>query len=87
MAAAIWLVRKLPSNKRDTIDGIDTVWINDDDVDSEATVLTDTIAALVAAGHQIPAGYFDTADLALGAGQLDTDLDLVIGSNRREVIA
>ena len=87
MVAAIWLVRKLDSNKQETINGITTVFINDDNADSEAVVLADTEAALVAAGHDIPTGYFDSADLALAAGQMDADGDLVASGCRVEVIA
>ncbi len=88
MAAAIWIVRKLVSNKVDIVDGIETVMINDDDLDSEATVLADTHAAVIVAGHQIPpSGYFDTAVLALAAGQLDTDEDMIMMGKRLEVIA
>lgn len=87
MAAAIWIVR---ANKppHTLIDGIDVVFINDDNLDSEATVLADTHAAVIAAGHAIPAaGYFSAAALALGVGELDTDLDMVIAKERVEVIA
>lgn len=86
MAAAIWIVR---SNKhpKALVDGIDTVFINDDDLDSEATVLADAQAAVLAAGHAIPDNYFDSAALALAVGQLDADGDMVICSDRQEVIA
>lgn len=77
MAAALWIVRKLVSNKTDIIDGIEVVVINSDDLDSEATVLTGAEVALVAAGHAIPTGYFDVAVLGLAATQLDTDQDLI----------
>lgn len=87
MVAAIFIVRRLTSNKTDMINNIDTVVVNNDDADIEALVITNTIATLVAAGHQIPAGYFDTAEEALSAGNLDTEFDLIMGSNRREVIA
>lgn len=87
MAAAIWIVRA-NQEPHTLVDGIDTVFINDDNLDSEATVLADTHAAVIAAGHAIPAsGYFSTAALALGVGEMDADLDMVIGSDRREVIA
>ncbi len=86
MAAAIWTVRKLVSNKIDIVDGIETVMINDDDGDTEAVVLADTHAAVIAAGHQIPpAGYFDTADLTLT--DMSTDEDMLMMGKRLEVIA
>jgi len=87
MAAAIWIVRKATDDKVAIVDGIETVIINDDDLDSEATVLADTEAAVIAAGHAIASGYFSTAVLALAAGQLDTDEDFIAVGKRIEVIA
>jgi hypothetical protein len=87
VAAAIWIVRKSTNNRADTIDGIETVIINNDNLDNEATTLADTEAALQAAGYDIPTGYFDSADLALSAGQLDADGDLVAVGKRIEIIA
>lgn len=87
MAAAIWIVRRATNNKTEIIDGIETVIINNDSLDNEATTIAGAEAALVAAGYDIPTGYFDTAALALGAGQLDTDQDLVAMGKRIEIIA
>lgn len=87
MAAAIWIVRKSTTNKAETIDGIETVIINNDSLDNEATTIAGAEAALQAAGYDIPDGYFDTAALALAAGQLDTDQDLVAMGERIEIIA
>jgi len=88
MAAAIWIVRKLTSDKQLIIDGIETVFVNQDDADTEATVLSDLHTAIIAAGHDIPAaGYFNTADLALSATNLDTDEDMVLCGKREEVLA
>lgn len=87
MAAAIWIVRKSTNNKEQTIDGIETVVINNDNLDNEATTIAGAEAALQAAGYDIPSGYFDTAALALGAGQLDTDQDLIACGQRIEIIA
>ncbi len=87
MVAAIFIVRRLVSNKTDVIDSIDTVVVNNDDADIESLVISNTIATLVANGHPLPAGYFDTAEEALSAGNLDTEFDLIMGSNRREIIA
>jgi hypothetical protein len=87
VAAAIWIVRKSTNNRADTIDGIETVIINNDDLDNEATTLAGAEAALQTAGYDIPSGYFDTAALALSAGQLDTDQDLVAMGERLEIIA
>lgn len=86
MAAAVWTVRKLPSNKIDIVNGIETVIVNNDDGDSEATVLADTHAAVIAAGYPIPpSGYFDSADLTLT--DMSTDEDMLIMGKRVEVIA
>jgi hypothetical protein len=87
MVAAIWIVRKATDDKVAVVDGIETVIINDDSVDTEATVLADTEAAVIAAGHAISSGYFSTAALALAAGQLDTDEDFIAVGKRIEVIA
>lgn len=88
MVATVFIVRKAVADKETIIDGITTVVINSDSVDSEATVLTATEAALVAAGHPIPTGYFNSADQWNAAGQIDTDEDLLIfGPDREEVIA
>ena len=87
MVAAIWIVRKDPDDKVAGINGIETGVINDDDADSGATVLADTEAAVIAAGHPIGSGYFSSADLALGSGQLDTDEDMILCGKRVEVIA
>lgn len=86
MAAAIWIVR---ANKppHTLVNGIDVVFGNFDDADSEAVVLADCEAAIVASGVDLPVGYFVSADLALAAGQLDADEDLVYASDRIEVIA
>jgi len=86
MAAAIWIVR---ANKppHTLVDGIDVVFINNDDLDNEATTIADAQAAVLAAGHAIPANYFTSAALALGVGNLDTDGDCVIAKDRQEVIA
>ena len=87
MAAAIWIVRRSTDNRTDVIDGIETVVINNDDLDNEATTIAGAEAALQAAGYAIPDGYFDSADLALAAGQLDTDQDLIAMGERLEIIA
>jgi predicted transcriptional regulator len=88
MVAAIWIVRKDPDPTRPVINGLTTVIINADDAGSEATTIAEATASLVAQGHPLDSGYFDSADLALGAGQLDTDEDLIaLGDPRIEVIA
>jgi len=87
MAATIWIVRKLTNNKEQVIDGIETVIINNDNLDNEATTLAGAVAAVQAAGHDIPADYFDSADQWNSAGQLDTDQDLIACGGRIEVIA
>lgn len=87
MAAALWIVRKLTDNKADIIDGIEVVVINNDNLDSEAVTITGAEAALVAAGHAIPTGYFDTAVLGLAATQLDTDQDLIAMGPSIDIIA
>lgn len=87
MAAAIWLVRanQHPNN---LIDGIDSMIINNDDLDTEATTLTQAHAKAIAMGHALPAeGYFTTAALALGVGEMDADQDAVIFQAREEGIA
>lgn len=86
MAAAIWIVR---ANKppHTLVDGIDVVFINNDDLDSEATTLADATAAVQAAGHAIGSNYFTSAQLALTAGAMDTDGDCVICKDREEVLA
>jgi len=87
MVATVFIVRKDVADKETIIDGITTVVINSDSADTEAAVLTATEAALVAAGHAIPTGYFNTADQWNAAGQIDTDDDMLIfGPNRKEVI-
>lgn len=85
MAAAIWIVRHLPDPTRAVINGIETVFVNEDDADPEATVLAATLATLVAAGHPLGTGYFDSAVLALTA--MSTDEDLVASGKRIELIA
>lgn len=87
MAAALWIVRRSTDNKTDVIDGIETVIINNDDLDNEATTIAGAEAALVAAGYPIPTGYFDSAALWNAAGQLDTDQDLIAMGGRLEIIA
>lgn len=86
MAAAIWIVR---ANKppHTLVDGIDVVFINNDDLDNEATTIADATAAVIAAGHDIPANYFTSAALALGVGNMDADGDVVICKDREEVFA
>lgn len=85
MVAAVWIVRKLVNNKQDIIDGIETVVVNNDDGDSEAVTLAAVEAALVALGHPVPSGYFDSADLALT--DMSTDMDLIAAGKRVESIA
>jgi len=87
MVAAIWLVRKNPDPTRPVINGIETVVCNADDGGDEATTIAEVVAVLVAEGHPLTAAYFDSADLALASGQLDTDEDLVACGERIEVIA
>ena len=87
MAAALWIVRRATTNKTDVIDGIETVIINNDDGDNEATTIADAEAALVAAGYPIPDGYFDSAAVWSASGQLDSDGDLIAMGQRIEVIA
>jgi len=88
MVATVFIVRKIPSDKETIINGITTVIVNEDSLDSEATVLAATEAALVAAGHPIPTGYFNSADQWNVAGQIDTDEDkLIFGPERQEIIA
>lgn len=80
MAAAIWYVRKTNSGLPGTtlINGIHSAIINADDGGNEATTIAEAEAAL-----GLPAGYFDSAVLALGMGALDTDEDTVaFGSGR-----
>lgn len=80
MAAAIWYVRKTNSETPSTtlIDGIHSAITNADDGDSEATVIAEVETTM-----GLPAGYFDSAVLALGVGNLDADQDAVaFGSNR-----
>lgn len=81
MAAAIWLVRK--TGNAPVVDGIVAAIVNADDLGSEATTLAEAHATCIAGGHAIPAsGYFTSADLALAAGQLDTDEDAVFFTHR-----
>lgn len=88
MVATVFIVRKDVSDRETIINGITTVVMNADDAETEADVLTATEAALVAVGHPIPAGYFNSADQWDASGQIDTDEDLLIfGPNREEVIA
>ena len=87
MVAAIWYVRKTTSEEPNVtlINGIHSAIINADDAGSEATTLAEAEPAL-----GLPSGYFDSAVLALGAGNLDADEDCVAfrqGRSPIEVIA
>lgn len=87
MAATVWIVRKAVDDKETIIDGITSVIINLDDAEVEADVLTTTEGVVLAAGHPIPLGYFNSADIWSASGQIDTDEDmLVFGPAREEVI-
>lgn len=80
MVAAIWIVRKLTTDKKDVFNGIETVVFNNDSVDTEAVTLAAAATLL-----SLPTGYFDTAVLALT--DMSTDQDLVACGERLEIIA
>jgi hypothetical protein len=85
MAAAIWYVTKddADSPSCSLIDGVAGCFVNDDDLTSAADVRTAAEAAL-----GLPAGYFNSAVLALGVGGLDTDGDVVtFGRAETRIIA
>lgn len=82
MAEAIYLVRvAVPeAPQRDIIDGIHAVIGNYDDGSTDAEIIADAVAACVSAGHDIPAGYFDTVVAVLTL--LPDDTDTAIFSDR-----
>ncbi len=93
MAEALYLVERTDSPVSDDRDGVRAVLINEDDAQTDAQIITATIAALNAAlpvdaqaDAKFPAGYFDTvsevSDLVT-AGPLRTDGDFV--AFKREV--
>jgi hypothetical protein len=87
MAEALYLVERTDQPVADDRDGVRAVVINEDDAQTNAQIITATIAALnaalpVSAGAEakFPAGYFDTvseiSDLVT-AGPLRTDGNFV----------
>lgn len=62
------------------VDGIHAVLINSDDGGTNATIIAEAEAQVVAAGHDIPSGYFDTVtDIDdLTSGPLKDDEDTMI---------
>jgi len=85
MAAALYLVKKTGSDN--VVNGIDQVLINNDDGDADALIITNTAAALRAAGQAIPDGYFDTVTAVGPAAYLDTEFDYIAVSTVSEVVA
>ena len=80
MAAAAWILRK--TDDKPVIDGIVYAAVNADNADAEAVVIAEAVATAIAAGHPLPAGYFNEADLFLAAGQFDTNEDGVFFTDR-----
>lgn len=87
MAATLWIVRKADDDNFPVVDGITTVIVNDDDAETEANVLTATEALAVAAGIDLPSGYFSTAAIWSASGQLDADGDAIFFDERLEAIS
>tara|TARA_R110000803_G_scaffold28011_7_gene65094 strand:- start:2419 stop:2676 length:258 start_codon:yes stop_codon:yes gene_type:complete len=82
MAVGAWLCTKTDNGP--IIDGIVNCVINADDAGTEANTLADADASLIAAGHPVQAGYFNTAVIFLTA--YPTDLDAVIFTDRSATV-
>lgn len=83
MAEALYLVTVAAPEapQRDILDGIHAVLINKDDAQTDAQIIASAEAKVIAMGHNIPAGYFDTVqaigDLTSGPLPADTDAMLI----------
>jgi len=74
MAEAYYLVTQSKSARRQgVIDGIHSVVGNYDDGSSDAEIIADAYAKVVAAGHPIRSDYFDTVVALTTAAPDDTD--------------
>lgn len=88
MAATVWIVRKATDDKSPIIDDVTACIINKDDTTvNEAQAIAAAEAAAVAAGIDLPSGYFSTAAQWGAAGQIDTDADAIFFTNQVEAIA
>jgi len=79
MAEAYYLVSVADpeSPHRDLIDGIHTVLGNYDDGSTDAEIIADATAKVIAAGHDIPSNYFDTVTAVVTLLPDDTDTHIV----------
>jgi len=82
MAEALYLVTKANAQHggETIINGIHAVLINSDDGGTDAQIIAEAEAQVVAGGHPIPSGYFDTVAAVgdLTSGPLPTDEDTLI---------
>lgn len=85
MAAALYLVKK--ASDQTLVNGIDQVLINNDDADADALILTNTTAALQAAGQAVPDNYFDTVTAVSAIAYLDAEFDYIAIKTISEVVA
>jgi len=75
MAEAYYLVHRSTSTtgRSGMIDGIHSVVGNYDDGSTDAEIIADATAKVVAAGHPIPSDYFDAVTAIVTALPDDTD--------------
>jgi hypothetical protein len=71
MAIAAWIVTK--TSNAPVIDGIVNALTNADGASTEAVAIAEAEASAVAAGHPLPAGYFQTATVFLTTYPTDED--------------
>lgn len=83
MAASMVLITKSNPEQPEKrlINGIHAVVINTDDAGSDAVMIAEAEAVLVANGHPVPSGYFDTVTKLADLG---TDEDTVIIEPRNQ---
>lgn len=83
MAEALYLIKRDEAPGEKIIDGVFAVVINSDDAGSDAQKRAEAIAQANAAGHALPANYFDNSTpilLSTASGELADDEDAYVFS-------